>query len=140
MRWTHPRSNEPSAIPHRVSCSNSQVPICEKSERRLSGEQCCYSIRIQGGRFRRVRTGANIISDSIFPPEAILRADPTSTSSDVRMTLLFCKWSLPRHKSLKFSSDFGSNLRFGGDYQNISAAWQFSWLRKSQSDHSSEYL
>jgi hypothetical protein len=33
-----------------------------------------------------------------------------------------------RHQSLKFSYDNGTYIRFGGNYQSVSAAWQYSWL------------
>ena len=33
-----------------------------------------------------------------------------------------------KHQSLKVSYSDGTYIRFGGNYQNISAAWQYSWL------------
>jgi Putative MetA-pathway of phenol degradation len=33
-----------------------------------------------------------------------------------------------KHQSLKFSYSDGTYIRFGGDYQNLSVAWQYSWL------------
>jgi Putative MetA-pathway of phenol degradation len=38
--------------------------------------------------------------------------------------------SLPigAHQSLKFSYSAGTYIRFGGDYQDFSVAWQYSWL------------
>ena len=33
-----------------------------------------------------------------------------------------------RHQSLKFSYARGAYIRFGGDYQVLSAAWQYSWI------------
>jgi Putative MetA-pathway of phenol degradation len=38
--------------------------------------------------------------------------------------------SLPisRHQSLKFSYSNGTYIRFGGNYQNVTVAWQYSWL------------
>jgi hypothetical protein len=35
---------------------------------------------------------------------------------------------LTKHQSLKFSYANGTYVRFGGNYQNVSAAWQYSWL------------
>ena len=35
---------------------------------------------------------------------------------------------LTKHQSLKFSYSTGTYIRFGGNYQNVSAAWQYSWL------------
>ena len=37
---------------------------------------------------------------------------------------------ITKHQSLKFSYSTGSYIRFGGNYQNISAAWQYSWQGK----------
>jgi hypothetical protein len=33
-----------------------------------------------------------------------------------------------RHQSLKFGYSNGTYIRFGGNYQNVSVAWQYSWL------------
>jgi hypothetical protein len=33
-------------------------------------------------------------------------------------------------QSLKFSDNNGTYIRFGGIYQSLSAAWQYSWLGK----------
>ena len=35
-----------------------------------------------------------------------------------------------KHQSLKFSYNNGTYIRFGGNYQSVSAAWQYSWLGK----------
>ena len=35
---------------------------------------------------------------------------------------------ITRHQSLKFSYSTGTYIRFGGNYQNVSAAWQYSWI------------
>jgi hypothetical protein len=35
---------------------------------------------------------------------------------------------ITRHQSLKFSYSDGDYIRFGGNYQNVSVAWQYSWL------------
>ena len=37
---------------------------------------------------------------------------------------------LSKHQSLKFSYSNGAYVRYGGNYQNISAAWQYSWVGK----------
>ena len=34
------------------------------------------------------------------------------------------------HQSLKFSYSNGAYVRYGGDYQNLSVAWQYGWLGK----------
>ena len=35
---------------------------------------------------------------------------------------------ITKHQSLKASYSDGTYVRFGGDYQNISVAWQYSWI------------
>jgi hypothetical protein len=35
---------------------------------------------------------------------------------------------LSRHHSVKISYSNGTHVRFGGNYQNVSVAWQYSWL------------
>lgn len=37
---------------------------------------------------------------------------------------------ISRHQSLKFSYNNGAYIQYGGNYQNISAAWQYSWVGK----------
>jgi hypothetical protein len=39
-----------------------------------------------------------------------------------------------RHQSVKISYNKGAYIRFGGDYQNVSLGWQYSWLGKSKSN------
>lgn len=35
---------------------------------------------------------------------------------------------ISKHHSLKFSYSYGAIARFGGNFQNVSVAWQYSWL------------
>lgn len=35
---------------------------------------------------------------------------------------------ITKHQSLKFSYSAGTYVTFGGNFQNVSAAWQYSWL------------
>jgi hypothetical protein len=37
---------------------------------------------------------------------------------------------ISKHQSLKLSYSDGTYIRFGGNYQNVSVAWQYSWLGK----------
>jgi outer membrane putative beta-barrel porin/alpha-amylase len=37
---------------------------------------------------------------------------------------------LNRHQSIKFSYSNGAYIRYGGNFQNASVAWQYSWLGK----------
>jgi hypothetical protein len=34
---------------------------------------------------------------------------------------------LTKHQSLKFSYNNGAYILYGGNYQNVSLAWQYSW-------------
>jgi len=35
---------------------------------------------------------------------------------------------ISKHQSVKASYSNGTYVRFGGNYQNVSVAWQYSWL------------
>ncbi|MDT8069091.1 MAG: transporter [Terriglobia bacterium] len=35
---------------------------------------------------------------------------------------------LSRHQSVKVSYNYGAHIRFGGNYHNVSVAWQYSWI------------
>ena len=37
---------------------------------------------------------------------------------------------ITKHQALKFSYSNGAYTRYGGNYQNVSVAWQYSWLGK----------
>jgi hypothetical protein len=37
-------------------------------------------------------------------------------------------WRYAKHQSVKVSYSNGTYIRFGGNYQNVSVAWQYSWL------------
>lgn len=39
-------------------------------------------------------------------------------------------WRFSQHQSLKVSYSKGTYVRFGGDYHNVSVAWQYSWIGK----------
>ena len=39
---------------------------------------------------------------------------------------------ITKHQSLKFSYSDGTYIRYGGNYQNVSVAWQYSWIGKPQ--------
>jgi hypothetical protein len=38
---------------------------------------------------------------------------------------------ISKHQSLKMSYSDGTYIRFGGNYQNLSVAWQYSWIGKN---------
>jgi hypothetical protein len=56
---------------------------------------------------------------------SIRNLDSKQTSSRIGATV-----SLPytKHQSIKISYSDGAYIRFGGNYQNVSVAWQYSWL------------
>jgi hypothetical protein len=37
-------------------------------------------------------------------------------------------WRFSTHQSLKASYSNGTYVHFGGDYQNLQVAWQYSWI------------
>jgi hypothetical protein len=39
---------------------------------------------------------------------------------------------LGKHQSIKISYSNGTYIRFGGNYQNVSVAWQYSWLGRPE--------
>jgi hypothetical protein len=51
-------------------------------------------------------------------------------SSELQNSRLGATVSVPlsKHHSLKFSYNNGAYIKFGGDFQNLSIAWQYSWL------------
>jgi hypothetical protein len=55
----------------------------------------------------------------------IKRPDTRQTSSRLGGTL-----SVPvsKHQSIKIAYSGGTYIRFGGNYQNLQVAWQYSWL------------
>jgi len=55
--------------------------------------------------------------------------NPSSRLSNSRLGATFST-PVSQHQSLKFSYSNGTYIRFGGNYQNVSMAWQYSWLGK----------
>jgi hypothetical protein len=43
-----------------------------------------------------------------------------------------CAIPITRHQSLKFSASRGAIVRVGGNFTNITAGWQYSWLSKPE--------
>jgi hypothetical protein len=37
---------------------------------------------------------------------------------------------MTKTQSLKFSYSNGAYIRYGGNFQNVSAGWQYSWITK----------
>jgi Putative MetA-pathway of phenol degradation len=55
--------------------------------------------------------------------------NPVSQLSNSRIggTVAF---PIGKHQSLKFAYSNGTYIRFGGNYQNVSLAWQYAWVGK----------
>jgi hypothetical protein len=55
-------------------------------------------------------------------------------ATELRSSRLGVTSSLPinKHQSVKFSYSKGAYIRYGGDYQNVSVAWQYSWIGRPQ--------
>jgi len=47
------------------------------------------------------------------------------TGSRIGVTASF---PISKHQSIKVSYSDGTYIVFGGNYQNVSVAWQYSWL------------
>jgi hypothetical protein len=52
---------------------------------------------------------------------------PTSLQANSRLGAT-AAIPITRHQSLKFSYSRGAYVTFGGNFQNVSAAWQYSWM------------
>jgi len=57
----------------------------------------------------------------------ITNPETRQTSSRIGGTAAF---PITKHQSLNCSYNNGTYVRFGGDYQNVSVAWQYSWIGK----------
>lgn len=57
-----------------------------------------------------------------------------NTSTLQRNSRLGATFSVPvsKHQSLKFSYSDGAYVQFGGNFHNVSVAWQYSWLGRPQ--------
>jgi hypothetical protein len=81
--------------------------------------------------FRRARLWVSLDGNfwwgGITSVNSIRNLDTKQTSSRIGATV-----SLPvtKHQSLKVAYSDGAYIRFGGNYQNVSAAWQYSWFGK----------
>src|SRR5271170_4465304 len=57
----------------------------------------------------------------------IQNLETKQTGSRIGATASF---PISKHQSIKVSYSDGTYIRFGGNYQNLSVAWQYSWLGK----------
>jgi hypothetical protein len=83
--------------------------------------------------FRKTRAWASLDGNfwwgGITALNGIRNLDTKQTSSRIGVTV-----SLPytRHQSLKIAYSDGAYIRFGGNYNNVSVAWQYSWIGRPQ--------
>jgi hypothetical protein len=68
---------------------------------------------------------ANFWSGGITSLSGIRNLATKQTSSRIGGTASF---PISKHQSIKFSYSDGIYISFGGNYQSVSAAWQYSWL------------
>ena len=54
-------------------------------------------------------------------------SNPTTRQTSSRIGGTF-SFPLVKHQSIKISYSNGTYVRFGGNYQSVSAAWQYSWI------------
>jgi hypothetical protein len=61
--------------------------------------------------------------------ETSLSGVPTAKTTE-RNSRIGATASLPisKHQSLKFSYNNGAYINYGGNFQNVSVAWQYSWI------------
>jgi hypothetical protein len=55
--------------------------------------------------------------------------NPNTRQTSSRLGTTFAL-PLTKHQSLKFAYNRGTYVRFGGNYQNVQVAWQYSWIGK----------
>jgi hypothetical protein len=95
----------------------------------FEGHLSYYAGRIGGLKGLRgwVSLDGNFWWGGITAVNSIRNLDTKQTSSRIGATL-----SLPytEHQSLKIAYSDGAYIRFGGNYQNVSVAWQYSWIGK----------
>ena len=77
------------------------------------------------GRGTWVSLDGNFWYGGVTTLDGIRRPNTLQTSSRVGGTAAF---RISQHQSIKISYSNGAYVRFGGDYQNVSVAWQYSWV------------
>ena len=88
------------------------------------------------------RLSVSLIGNFWFGGKTSLNGVPNSltrqTNSRLGATLAI---PITRHQSLKFSYSDGTYIRFGGNYQNVSVAWQYSsfWENRNNAEYCQFY-
>jgi len=79
--------------------------------------------------FRRARLWASLDGNfwwgGITAVNSIRNLETKQTSSRIGATVSF---PVTRHQSVKVAYSDGAYIRFGGNYNNVSVAWQYSWI------------
>ena len=81
------------------------------------------------GRGTWVSLDGNFWWGGVTTLDSIRNPETRQTSSRVGGTAAF---RVSKHQSIKISYSGGAYVRFGGNYQNVSLAWQYSWLGRPQ--------
>jgi len=81
------------------------------------------------GRGTWVSLDGNFWWGGVATLDGIRNPETRQTSSRIGGTAAF---RISKHQSIKISYSGGVYVRFGGNYQNISLAWQYSWLGRPQ--------
>jgi hypothetical protein len=66
-------------------------------------------------------TGGDTRINGVLNPGTLQRSSRVGATASI---------PLNKHQSVKFSYNKGAYIRFGGDYNNVSVGWQYSWLGK----------
>jgi len=72
-----------------------------------------------------VSLDGNLWSGGVTSLNGIQNSNTKQTGSRVGVTVSI---RLKKHQSIKVSYSDGAYIRYGGDYHNVSVAWQYSWL------------
>jgi hypothetical protein len=72
-----------------------------------------------------VSLDGNLWSGGVTSLNGIQNSNTKQTGSRVGVTVSI---RLKKHQSIKVSYSDGAYIRYGGDYHNVSLAWQYSWL------------
>jgi hypothetical protein len=87
-----------------------------------------YDIPVGKG-IRRLKTWASLDGNfwwgGITALNGIQNLETKQTSSRIGCTVSF---PLDKHQSVKIAYSDGAYIRFGGNYQNVSVAWQYTWF------------
>ena len=81
------------------------------------------------GRGTWVSVDGNFWWGGVTTLDSIRNPETRQTSSRIGGTAAF---RISKHQSIKISYSGGAYVRFGGNYQNVSLAWQYSWLGRPQ--------